>query len=78
MASTWQYPGRLEVYGAIGARIRAARITAGLTQAALADACEVRRTSIVNIEAGRQRLPVQLVYDIAEVLGVPPKSLLPD
>lgn len=67
-----------EVYSSIGARIRTTRQQRGLTQQALADAVELTRTSINNIEFGRQRLSIQMLYDIAEVLHVAPKSLLPD
>lgn len=62
---------------AIGETIREARGRAHLTQAMLAEAIGVVRTSIVNIEKGRQRLPIDLLYDIADVLGVEATELLP-
>lgn len=69
-------PGAL-LYMAVGAAIREARKGAGLTQEVLASAVNVSRTSIVNIESGRQRLPIDLLFDIADVLGVEAASLLP-
>lgn len=34
------------------------------------------RTSLVNIEAGRQRLPMHQVEEIAKALGTTPRNLL--
>lgn len=64
-------------YEAIGQLIRAARLNAGLTQEALASQLGLTRTSITNIEVGRQRIQVHMLLDIAARLGVPPASLLP-
>ena len=69
-------PGGL-LYLAIGLSIKHARAATDLTQEELAKAVGVLRTSITNIEAGRQRLPIDLLYDIADVLGVEAASLLP-
>lgn len=66
-----------ELYFAIGSAIRAARVNADLTQQHVAGEVGVLRTSIVNIEQGRQRLPIDLLYDIADVVGVQTVSLLP-
>lgn len=68
----------LEVYPQIGNAIAEARIAARLTQAELAACVDLTRTSLVNIECGRQRLTIQMLYDLAEVLEVDPKSLLPE
>jgi hypothetical protein len=35
------------------------------------------RTSITNIEQGGQRIPVHVVFDLADVLGTPAHELLP-
>lgn len=69
---------RHEVYPHIGQQIRIHRERLRMTQAELADAVEILRTSVTNIEAGRQRLTIQGLYDIAEVLKINPKSLLPE
>ena len=69
-------PGAL-LYRTIGERIRTTRKARRLTQDHLAYAIGFRRTSVVNIEAGRQRLPIAALYDIADVLGVQATELLP-
>lgn len=69
-------PGGI-LYLTIGIAVKGARRHAGLTQEDLAKGTGVLRTSITNIESGRQRLPIDLLYDIADVLGVQAASLLP-
>jgi transcriptional regulator with XRE-family HTH domain len=66
-----------DLFYTIGRRIRHARRQRGHTQADLGRAVGVSRTSINNIEAGRQRLPIDLLYDIADVLDIQAVSLLP-
>ena len=66
-----------ELYFAVGRNIRTARLACGMTQAELALQVSVKRTSIVNIEHGRQRLPLALLYDIADVLSMQAAQLLP-
>lgn len=65
------------IYAEIGLLIRARRKEVGLTQGQLADALEVSRPSIVNIEHGRQRLLIHSLYDFAEVLHTSPSALAP-
>ena len=65
------------VYAVVGSRIREARNKQGWTQEALADRIEMTRTSITNIERGRQRMLLHTLVEIADHLGVPPGSLLP-
>ena len=65
------------LYWTIGVAIRKARISMGIGQQELADLVSMRRTSIVNIEGGRQRLPIATLYDIADALGVQAANLLP-
>lgn len=69
-------PGGL-LYWEIGKRVREAREALGISQAELAMHVGVVRTSIVNIEGGRQRLPITMLYDIADALGVQATQLLP-
>jgi transcriptional regulator with XRE-family HTH domain len=64
-------------YKAMGQRLRDARRTAKLTQEKLADAIGLSRTSITNIETGRQPLHCHVLVHIAEVLGVNPADLIP-
>jgi len=65
------------LYWTIGAAVRKARFIAGINQEELAKRVGLRRTSIVNIEGGRQRLPIATLYDIADALGIQAVSLLP-
>ncbi len=64
-------------YRDLGARVRAARNAAGLNQDALAKTAGITRSSIANLEAGRQRIPVHVLARIAEAFGTTPAALLP-
>lgn len=64
-------------YQELGRRIRAARKKSHFTQEALALKISLNRTSITNIEQGRQQLLVHTLVEIANVLDVAPESLLP-
>lgn len=64
-------------YQKLGRQIRAARKKSHLTQEALALKISLNRTSITNIEQGRQQLLVHTLVEIANVLDVAPESLLP-
>ncbi len=64
-------------YTALGARIRAARIKAKSSQEDLARAVGLARTSITNIEKGRQPLQAHVLAKIAESLSTEPAALLP-
>lgn len=65
-----------ELYEGIGSRIRERRIALGQTQAYLAGQVELQRSSIVNAEAGRQRLPLHTLIQVAHALGVDPVDLI--
>lgn len=65
------------LYAAIGRAIREARRDREMSQEQLAQAVGILRTSIVNIENGRQRLPIDRLYDIADALKIQAVSLLP-
>jgi len=49
-----------------------------MSQQELADATEFSRTSIANLETGRQHMTLDGLYTIAETLGVDASVLLPD
>lgn len=66
-----------EVYREIGRRIRAEREALGFSQVDLAKEIGLTRTSITNIEAGRQRMLIHTLYDIANALGVAIACLYP-
>ena len=64
------------VHVAVGARIRIIREALGLTQGELADRVDLDRTSVTNIETGRQRMLLHTVEDIATALGTNAKNLM--
>jgi transcriptional regulator with XRE-family HTH domain len=66
------------LYREIGARIRAEREDLGFDQIELAEHIGLTRTSITNIEAGRQRMLIHTLYALADALGVSITCLLPN
>lgn len=48
-----------------------------MTQTQLADVAGVLRTTIANIESGRQRVPLHVLYKLATSLDVEARDLLP-
>ena len=69
-------PESAAIYREIGARIGAARRRANLTQEDLAGQIGLTRTSIVNIEKGRQKLLVHTLLSICKLLRVPATDLI--
>lgn len=67
-----------EFYQEVGRRIRVAREQSRLTQAALATKVSLTRTTVTNIEKGRQQLLVHTLVEIAKALDVALESLLPE
>lgn len=65
------------VYRHIGTVVREMRLRRGWTGESLAKKLGWTRTSIVNIENGRQRVMLHDVPRIARALGIPPRDLLP-
>jgi transcriptional regulator with XRE-family HTH domain len=65
-------------YGDVGNRIKSARIDAGISQATLAQLIGFNRSSVANLEAGRQRIALHLFTLIAEALHADPVTLLPN
>lgn len=65
------------LYREMGQRVRAHREAAGLTQETLARRIGLARTSITNIERGKQRILVHVLYDLADTFDVRPDALLP-
>ena len=57
------------LYLYIGSKIKLHRTSAGLSQTQLAKLLKKTRGSVANIEVGRQRAPVHLIYEICEILG---------
>jgi transcriptional regulator with XRE-family HTH domain len=65
-------------YAEVGRRIRCARERAGLTQDALAAQVALSRTSVTNIERGRQKMLLHTLWGAAQAMGVEPAGLLPE
>ena len=65
------------LYAAVGVRVREARRSQKMSQEDLANRVGLTRTSITNVEAGRQKLPLHTLFAIAEALGMEAKELLP-
>lgn len=67
-----------DVYARLGAAIRSRRAAAGMTQAALASAAGLARSSITNIESGGQAILLHQLLDVARALKADPCELLAD
>jgi transcriptional regulator with XRE-family HTH domain len=62
----------------VGLLLQAARKRREMTQEELAVEIGVQRASYANIEAGRQRVPLDIVWRVAVVLGVSIATLVPE
>lgn len=67
------------LYQLVGAKIRAVREQQRpkVSQQALAGRLNMTRASIVNMEAGRQRAPLHVLWHTAQILGVSLRELIP-
>lgn len=66
-----------EFYSEVGEKIKNIRKMQGLTQNDLAHEVELSRTSVTNIESGRQKYPLHKLWEIAKFLQVDMVQLLP-
>jgi len=64
----------IAIYKIIGGRIRDERRKHELTQNELASRVGLNRTSITNVEKGKQKLLVHTLVDIARSLGTSPET----
>jgi transcriptional regulator with XRE-family HTH domain len=62
----------------VGLRLQRARKDRGITQEELAKRLGLPRPSYANIESGRQRIPLDVVWRAAIVLVVPINTLVPE
>ncbi len=62
----------------VGVRVRKRRHAVGMTQAQLAEAVGLSRTSIVNIEKGEQRVVIDYLRPLADALGCSVGALVPE
>ena len=65
------------IYKIIGGKIKDLRTKHDLSQEKLAQEIGLLRTSIVNIEAGRQRAPIHILFKISNIFSVELKELIP-
>lgn len=65
-------------YAIVGRNIKDVRIGCGVSQTRLANLIGFNRSSVANLEAGRQRIALHLFFLIAEALDVRPGQILPD
>lgn len=66
-----------ELYAEVGRKLRQARVTQGLSQEKLAQQLGISRASVVNVEAGRQRAPLHLLWQFSGALGTDLSLLIP-
>jgi transcriptional regulator with XRE-family HTH domain len=66
------------LYKNVGNRIRKARESCALTQEDLARRISLTRTSVTNIEKGRQTISLYKFFEIAGALNISPSNLLPN
>ena len=64
------------VYRQFGSKVESLRVALGLTQDELAKRVGLTRTSVTNIEAGRQRVLLDDVEKFAVAFATSPKFLL--
>jgi len=64
------------IYAAIGSRVRYLREALGMSQAELAKAVGLTRTSLTNFEGGRQRAMLHTIEQMAAALHTSPRHLL--
>ena len=66
------------LYNVIGKRIRVEREKEGYKQTEFAQLLQISRASLVNIEQGRQRAPLHIIYEVARLLKIGVSDLLPN
>lgn len=66
------------IYKEFGRLLKKNRAEANLTQEALAKRVGLSRTSITNIEKGRQHINLHMLYVLSDSIGVRPSDLMPD
>ena len=65
-----------ELIDKIGQRIKLLRLEKGLSQLDLSTACNMEKTSISRIEAGRTNFTIRTLFKIAKALEIPVWELI--
>jgi transcriptional regulator with XRE-family HTH domain len=65
-------------YQKLGENIKEARRRQSMNQEELGEKLGLSRVSVVNIETGKQRLPIHVLGDITGILRVKMNELVPD
>jgi transcriptional regulator with XRE-family HTH domain len=65
------------IYASFGVLLKEARKRRGLSQEALARRIDLGRTSVVNLEAGHQRVQLHTLILLARALDLPVIDLIP-
>ncbi len=65
------------LYAEVGRRVRTAREAADLTQEDLARRASLKRTTVTNIEKGRQGVLLHTLVELAAALEIKPIELVP-
>jgi DNA-binding XRE family transcriptional regulator len=68
---------QVQLYIDLGIKIKKAREKAGFKQGVFSQMINLSRASVVNIEKGRQRPPLHLVFEIAKITGCDIFDILP-
>jgi len=66
-----------QIYREFGRILRQRRSDASLTQDELANKIGLVRTSITNMELGKQNVSLHLLFQLADALGIQARDLLP-
>jgi transcriptional regulator with XRE-family HTH domain len=69
---------KVDIYESLGGNIRRERARLAMNQGELARKVGLSRTSVTNVELGRQGLAVHQLFEFAAALGVEPCRLLPE
>lgn len=64
-------------YEKLGENIKDARRRQNINQEELGEKLGMSRVSIVNIETGKQRLPLHVLWDISDILNIKLEELIP-
>lgn len=71
-------PDEAAFYTALGRQVRDARAAAGYTQEQLGAYLGLTRSSVSNIESGRQGMTVFTLAQLHGLIGLPLRGLVPD